>query len=203
ETKIKIYPLPKQQELNVWITCSGGKERFAEAGSCGGNILTALLFQSVEELAEKISIYREARAKNGYAPETGNVTLMLHTFIGEDIDIVREQVKHSFLEYLKSSVNLWKQNSQNLDELNSEERENLLSFAFERYFQSSALFGTPNSCLKMVKRLQEIGVNEIACLIDFGVDKFSVMDSLKHLNSLRELANFKSDSGDLLKSFKS
>lgn len=197
ETTIKIYPLPKQKELNVWITCSGGKERFAEAGSCGANILTALLFQSVEELADKITIYREARAKNGYAPETGNVTLMLHTFIGEDINIVREKVKQPFLEYLKSSVNLWQQNSQNLDELSEQEREDLLSFAFERYFQSSALFGTPDSCLKMVERLQEIGVNEIACLIDFGVDLVAVMDMLKHLNSLRELANLNHNSEDL------
>lgn len=189
ETEINIYPLPKQPQLDVWVTCSGSQERFQEAGSCGANILTALLFQSVEELAEKIAIYRQARAKQGYDPQTGHVTLMLHTFIGEDINLVREKVRKPFLAYLTSSVNLWRQNSQNLDELSEKEREDLLSFAFERYFQSSALFGTPNSCLAMVKRLQEIGVNEIACLIDFGVDANSVMASLNSLNSLRELAN--------------
>ncbi len=189
ETQIKIYPLPKQPQLDVWITCSGSPERFQEAGSCGANILTALLFQSVEELAEKIAIYREARAKHGYDPETGHVTLMLHTFVGEEISQVRQKVREPFLAYLQSSVNLWRQSSKNLDELSEKEREDLLSFAFERYFQSSALFGTPNSCLKMVKSLQAIGVNEIACLIDFGVDASSVMASLASLNSLRELAN--------------
>jgi 8-amino-7-oxononanoate synthase len=196
ETSIKIYPLPKQSELNVWVTCSGGKERFAEAGSCGANILTALLFQSVEELAEKIAIYRQARARNGYKPETGCVTLMLHTFIGEDINIVRQKVKQPFIEYLKSSVSLWRNNSKNLDELSEKEREDLLSFAFERYFQTSTLFGTPNSCSNLVKRVREIGVNEIACLIDFGVNVTSVMEMLKHLNSLRELVNSNHNSGN-------
>jgi len=194
ETEIKVYPLPKQPQLDVWITCSGSPERFEEAGSCGANILTALLFQSVEELAEKIAIYREARAKQGYPPETGHVTLMLHTFVGEEMNQVRQKVRQPFLEYLQSSVNLWRQNSKNLDELSEKEREDLLSFAFERYFQTSALFGTPNSCLKMVQDLQAIGVNEIACLIDFGVDASSVMASLASLNSLRELANSNKES---------
>ncbi|MEM9217068.1 MAG: MupA/Atu3671 family FMN-dependent luciferase-like monooxygenase [Cyanobacteria bacterium P01_F01_bin.150] len=189
ETDIRIYPLPKQPQLDAWVTCSGSPERFQEAGRCGANVLTALLFQSIEELAEKIAIYREARSNHGYDPETGHVTLMLHTFVGEDIDEVRQKVRAPFLEYLKSSVNLWRQGSKDLDDLNPEEKEDLLSFAFERYFQSSALFGTPSSCLDRVKRLQKIGVNEIACLIDFGVDTHSVMASLDSLNSLRELAN--------------
>ncbi|NEQ98902.1 MAG: aminotransferase class I/II-fold pyridoxal phosphate-dependent enzyme [Cyanothece sp. SIO2G6] len=45
----------------------------------------------------------------------------------------------------------------------------------------------------MVQCLQEIGVNEIACLIDFGVDYRSVMASLDSLNSLRKLASFSQD----------
>ena len=52
ETSLRIYPLPRQKELNLWITCTGGKERFAEAGAIGANVLTALLFQSAEELAD-------------------------------------------------------------------------------------------------------------------------------------------------------
>jgi acyl carrier protein len=83
ETEIKVYPLPKQRELSVWMTCSGGKERFIEAGALGVNILTALLFQPIEELAEKIALYRDSRAKHGHDPEAGHVTLMLHTFVAK------------------------------------------------------------------------------------------------------------------------
>ena len=188
ETEIKIYPLPKQPELSTWITCSGGKERFVEAGAIGANILTALLFQPISELAEKIAIYRESRAKNGYDPNRGHVTLMLHTFVSSEIEFVRSQVEQPFKEYLQSSIDLWRNNSENLEQLTTEEREKVLNYAFARYFQTAALFGTPGSCLKMVKELKEIGVNEIACLIDFGVDAEAVISNLNYLNQLREKA---------------
>lgn len=189
ETKIRIYPLPKQPELPIWITCSGGKERFVEAGAIGANILTALLFQPVEELAEKISLYRESRAKKGYAPNTGHITLMLHTFISSKIEFVRKKVRQPFIEYLRSSVRLWSENSENLDKLTESEQDKLLDYAFERYFRTAALIGTPSSCLPMVNQLKKIGVNEIACLIDFGVEGDSVISNLEHLNQLRKLAN--------------
>ena len=194
DTEVRIYPLPQQRELSVWITCSGGQERFIEAGASGNHALTALLFQPLEELAQKIGAYREARSKCGYDPEAGHVTLMLHTFIGEDMKVVRETVRQPFIEYLKSSVNLWRQGHKGLDELNEHEREELLAYAFERYFQSSALFGTPESCFERIEQLKEIGVNEIACLIDFGVDVATVLHSLKALNALRKLANGESES---------
>jgi natural product biosynthesis luciferase-like monooxygenase protein/amino acid adenylation domain-containing protein len=187
-TEINIYPLPSQPELPVWITCSGGRERFVEAGACGANVLTALLFQSIEELQEKLDAYRDSRAKHGYDPATGKVTLMLHTFVADELGFVRDKVRGPFIEYLKSSVKLWSNGSKSLQDLSEEERGKLLDYAFERYFQMSALFGTPHSCLDKVHRLKEIGVDEIACLIDFGVDVDSVLASLHSLDTLRRLS---------------
>lgn len=189
ETEIQIYPLPKQQELAIWLTCSGNKERFIEAGASGLNILTAFLFQSTEELAEKIALYRQSRSANGHDPNTGRVTLMLHTFIGDDINDVRQKVREPFIEYLRTSVNLWGQGAKSLDDLNEQQRSDLLAYAFERYFQTNALFGTPETCLKMVNRLEEIGVNEIANLIDFGIDGDSVIAGLDSLKKLKQLTN--------------
>ncbi len=188
-TEIKIYPLPKQRDLSVWTTCTGGKERFIEAGAAGTNVLTALLFQSIEELAEKITLYREARAQHGHDPKTGHITLMLHTFVSEELKTVRSKVREPFIEYLKTSVGLWRQGSDNLDDLSPKQQEDLLNYAFERYYQTSTLFGTPDSCLERVDRLAAIGVNEIACLIDFGLDVDSTMAGLYSLKKLKALSN--------------
>jgi alkanesulfonate monooxygenase SsuD/methylene tetrahydromethanopterin reductase-like flavin-dependent oxidoreductase (luciferase family) len=98
--------------------------------------------------------------------------------IGENLETVRAKVQQPFLKYLKTSVNLWRHGAESLDDLSQEEQRELLAYAFERYFQTSALFGTPESCLEKVERLEEVGVNEIACLIDFGIDTDSVMASL-------------------------
>ena len=39
--------------------------------------------------------------------------------------------------------------------------------------------------MKMVDRLKEMGVDEVACFIDFGVDTDSVLESLQYLNQLK------------------
>ena len=186
---VRIYPQPQQKELNVWLSCSGGPQRFIDAGRLGYNVLTALLFQPVDELAEKIALYREARGKQGYDPETGHVTLMLHTYIGEEMEEVRHKVRAPFIDYLKSSANLWLGGSTKpLEQLSEQEQQNMLTYGFERYYQTSALIGTPQTCLQMVERVKAIGVNEIACLIDFGVDMESVLASLNFLDELKVLA---------------
>jgi len=55
--------------------------------------------------------------------------------------------------------------------------------------------GTPESCMRLIDQLKTIGVDEVACLIDFGVDYDSVMLSLQQLNLLKERANTSRESG--------
>jgi hypothetical protein len=66
------------------------------------------------------------------------------------------------------------------------DKDTLIAAAFEKYFQSSTLMGTRGKCARMIERLAAIDVDEAACLIDFGVDTDSVIESLNHLNELRE-----------------
>jgi natural product biosynthesis luciferase-like monooxygenase protein/amino acid adenylation domain-containing protein len=188
-TEIHIYPLPKQKDLQVWITCTGAIERFIEAGEGGWNVLTALLFQSVEELEVKIKAYREARARSGFDPNSGRVTLMLHTFLGSDDELVKETVRAPFTEYLRTSVDLWRQLSTNLNELDAQERTKVLNYAFERYYRTAGLFGTPDGAFEFVSRLARAGVQEIASLIDFGIETDAVLRGLHSLNALHERVN--------------
>lgn len=183
-TPIQVHPLPLQKELNVWLTCSGGRERFVEAGRMGFNILTALLFQKVEELAEKIAAYREARREAGH-PGEGRVTLMLHTFVGPDEAVVKETVRGPFKAYLESSADLWQIGESRLKELTGRRRADMLEYAFERYYQKTGLMGGMDACRRMVDSVAAAGVDEIACLIDFGLDPGVIIDGLQHLNELR------------------
>ncbi|MEM7031693.1 MAG: MupA/Atu3671 family FMN-dependent luciferase-like monooxygenase [Chloroflexota bacterium] len=185
DQEIGIYPQPQQSELSIWLTCSGGEERYIDAAERGYNVLTALLFQSVDELAPKIARYRETWANNPQVTDRGHVTLMLHTYLDQTVETVRQQVRDPLLSYLESSVNLWQQDWQSLDRLTEKERQRLLDYAFERYYQTKTLMGTPESCLDFVSQLSVTGVDEIACLIDFGVEQNVVLQSLKFLNQLK------------------
>jgi natural product biosynthesis luciferase-like monooxygenase protein len=211
---VRILPRPVQRELPIWITAAAHPDTFRQAGELGANLLTHLLGQSVEELAEKIAIYRDVWRAQGH-PGDGHVTLMLHTFVATDVATVRETVSGPMKAYLRSSTDLIKaaawtapifreracKNGRTPDalfqeeDLSPEDTEALLDHAFDRYFETSGLFGTPDSCLAMVGRVKEIGVDEIACLIDFGVDSETVLDCLPHLDELRSRANKQTESG--------
>src|SRR5690606_16799516 len=88
DIEVSTLPRPVQPELPVWATAAGSDETFRRAGATGANLLTHLLGQNVQELARKIGVYRAARTAAGH--DEGVVTLMLHTFVHPDIDVVRE-----------------------------------------------------------------------------------------------------------------
>ena len=69
--------------------------------------------------------------------------------------------------------------------LSDPDMNEVLDFSFERYFETSSLFGTVDTCVQMVDRIKAIGVNEIACLIDYGVDTDTVLSQLPLLNELK------------------
>jgi natural product biosynthesis luciferase-like monooxygenase protein len=204
-------PRPVQAELPVWVTTAGNPETYGQAGQCGANVLTHLLGQSVDEVGEKIRIYRAARQAAGYDPATGIVTLMLHTLVAESDDQARAIVRQPMKDYLRSSVSLVSQFSWafpafkrpkggapadvDLTALSSEELDAVLEFAFERYFVGSGLFGSVDTCLRMVNRLKAIGVDEIACLIDFGVPAASALEHLPQLDHVRRVANTSLEAG--------
>ena len=201
DIRVRIFPKPHQNELPVWITAAGANDTFIKAGEIGANVLTHLLGQTVADVAYKIKLYREARARSGHDPQAGKVTLMLHTFIGDDKDKVRELVRQPFTAYLKSSVglisNLIKSMNLPLDmnNLSVKDMDDLLGFAFDRYFQTSALFGTPETCAAMVDDLKDIGVDEVACLIDFGLDTDLALAGLEQIKRLKNLTSAQAEAG--------
>ena len=73
--------------------------------------------------------------------------------------------------------------------MSEEDIEYLKESAIERLLSTNGLVGSLEHWSKLVKNLQSIGVNEIACLIDFGIDFNSVMDNLEQLKKLKDLVN--------------
>jgi natural product biosynthesis luciferase-like monooxygenase protein/FkbM family methyltransferase len=191
DVDVKIHPRPIQPELPIWITTAGHPDTFRAAGEAGAHLLTHLLGQTIEELSEKIKIYRQAWRPTKGSSDHAHVTLMLHTFVGSDLTYVGDKVQGPFCRYLASSLdlarNLLRSLGQELDaELTTDDLEALLAHAFHRYYQTSGLFGTPETCLQMIDRLKLADVDEVACLIDFGVDVKSVISNLSYLDQLRE-----------------
>ncbi|QGX99508.1 LLM class flavin-dependent oxidoreductase [Roseovarius faecimaris] len=203
---VVTQPRPVSPELNIWVTIAGNPATWKRAGEIGANVLTHLLGQSIEEVGEKITLYHQALRDNGFDPAEKTVTVMLHTLIGEDRDRVMDIAKGPLKDYLRSAAGLIKQyawafpafkkpegvsNPFELDlgELEPEEMEAILDFAFERYFFDAGLFGTVEDGIARVEQLKRLGVGEIACLIDYGIDNAHVLEGLDYLNAVRERSN--------------
>jgi natural product biosynthesis luciferase-like monooxygenase protein len=191
---VRLFPPPVQPRLPVWITSSKSVETCRQAGTLGASLLTHLLGQSVDELAGKIAAYRQALRERHGADRRGHVTLMLHTFLDEDVEAARAAVRAPFSAYLRSSFDLVLSWARSIDETFEPERlaegevEFLVDRAFERYFVTSGLFGTVETGTRMLRRLAAIGVDEVACLIDFGLDDETVLAGLERLDALRKVA---------------
>jgi len=187
--EVEIFPRPVQRELPVWVTSSGHPETFVKAGRIGANVLTHLIGQDLGQLAGRIELYRQAYAEGGRDPLDAKVSLMLHTYLDRDMEAVRKKVREPFREYLRSAISLERLAAEGggvisgghkvaPHEIPPTAMEDLLDSAFHRYFRTASLMGVPESCNALVWQLHEIGVDEIACLIDFIDDVDAVIGSL-------------------------
>jgi hypothetical protein len=155
-------------------------------------VLTHLLGQSPEVLAGNIGVYRQALASSHGPDARGHVALMLHTLIGTDRNEVRKIVHNPFCDYLRSSMDLVVASSGllppglDVNRLPARDKEFLVAAAFDRYFTTSGLFGTVKDAGRTVSRLAAMGVDEIACLIDYGVPQAEIFRSLQHVAELNE-----------------
>jgi natural product biosynthesis luciferase-like monooxygenase protein/amino acid adenylation domain-containing protein len=194
--EIAIRPRPIQPELPVWVTTVGSEDAFRHAARMGHHVLTHLMGQTLDELTRKIAIYREERRTSGH-DDRGIITLLVHTFIADDEQVIFDKVKEPFKRYLIDSVGTPQAIAKSLGaggtgaDGQGDERQRdidaITEFAFRRYYQSNALLGTPERCLPLLQAIRRAGVDEIACLIDFGVEPELVLQSLSRLVRLRNM----------------
>ncbi len=189
DVDVRAFPPPYRGEPPIWLTSSHSPRTFEAAGRLGANVLTHLLGQTFDELEEKIALYRAARRTGGHAGD-GIVTLMLHTYVAESADAV-EHVREPMRRYLAASLDLVGKlalslgHRETVERLGPADREAVLDLAFERYVRGHSLLGTLAECAEVVQRSRAAGVDEIACLIDFGLPTETVLAALP---LLRELA---------------
>jgi natural product biosynthesis luciferase-like monooxygenase protein len=189
-SEVEVYPKPIQPDLPLWLTCTKSRDTFVRAGELGCNVLTAFVDMGYDELAEKLDLYRATLLESGRDPADHEVTLMMHTFLGDDLDEVKEISRGPFMSYLRSFfrvIDTQKKSFTSADTLDAAGRadqEALLRYGFDKFFGKLALLGTVESSAAVVERMRAIGVTEIACLIDFGIGDELVLSSLRRVVEL-------------------
>jgi natural product biosynthesis luciferase-like monooxygenase protein len=190
--EVRIYPPPVQPDLPAWLTSAGHAETFRLAGALGTGVLTHLLDQDAGTLTTKIAEYRKAlAARPGYQGEPGHVVLMVHTYLDETNDAARELARRPLSDYLRSSLRLGLvsqtdgRGRADPSQMPDEDMDFLVERAFDRYFEAG-LLGTVAKAEATIGLFREAGVDEVACLIDFGLPAETVLTGLSRLNQLRK-----------------
>ena len=113
---------------------------------------------------------------------------MLHTYVGTDLDEVREIVKEPLKLICKLDSHEFRPMAgESVVDPSSPEMQSLIDVVFEHYFeQDSSLLGTPDKCAAIIEKVAAAGVNHLACLLDFGLDHETTMEGLRHLAELRQ-----------------
>jgi natural product biosynthesis luciferase-like monooxygenase protein len=188
---IVTYPRPVQPELPIWLTTSQREQAWEFAGRSGFNVLTALINFGPKDLERRIAIYRAARQAAGWDPDAGIVSLMLHTYVDSDAPRAIERVRPALTEYLKSFVSQHQSADRagasdkvrTLQSLGTD-RDDFIEMVFSRYVDTSSLIGDLREAQTRLENFRHIGVDEVACLVDFGLEKAHVLDSLRLLSRL-------------------
>ncbi|MFN8671254.1 MAG: MupA/Atu3671 family FMN-dependent luciferase-like monooxygenase [Candidatus Sericytochromatia bacterium] len=187
EIEIEIHPKPYNKNLEIWVTAIGNPETYIKVGEKGYNLMTCLLDQDIEELEKKLELYFQALEKNGHR-KNKKIAVFMHSYFGESKEQVKNKVKEPFKKYLKSTLDLLGKfgNASDLtinpENLTKNDKEELLEFAFERYFENRTFFGDKEILEDKIAKLAKIGVTEIACLIDFGLDYEDIIASINKIS---------------------
>ena len=192
-----IYPRPVQGQIPIWITSSGTDETFVEAGRRRCNILTHLIGQNLGQLKRRIELYREAMLAAGAKADEGRVTLMVHTFLEETRDEALAKARAPLKSYLRTALDLTSLAAKNQGIVNkdktsiqsrtieTEMQEEVLEIAVERYLNGQSVIGSSKSVIPFVESFSQAGVDELACLVDFGLKDTDVVSSTTKLATLQ------------------
>jgi natural product biosynthesis luciferase-like monooxygenase protein len=182
DAEVTILPRPVQPELPTWVTASSTPQTWLRAAEIGAGVLCGLISQGPDTLVRGIRDYRHRWRECGH-PGTGHVTLMLHTFVGHDEEAIREQVRRPLSRYLETFLNQFGSveeiRSKNPGlHINEGDADAIIRHAFNRHFDGASLLGGLEKCQRMLAEVAASGVDEIACLVDFGIEAELALDSL-------------------------
>ncbi|MEU5364065.1 amino acid adenylation domain-containing protein [Streptomyces sp. NPDC005925] len=191
EIGVRLHPRPVQSMPPFYTAIVGNPESYRRAARHDLGVITNLMTQSVSDLAEHIALYRREREAAGLDPAAGRVVVLLHSYLGDDLERVRAEALPAFNRYMRSSLALFGQVSNSLGlqidvaRTPAEDLDFLLTKAYERYCADRALIGTVDSVVPVVDALRAAGADEIACFVDFGVTPEQAHAGLPYLDALR------------------
>jgi len=177
---IGTYPRPRRRDVPLWLS-GQSDSTFLAAARRGMGIVTNFTARRSDDLARRIALYRSEFVPSPHAPEP-RVGLMLHTYVNDDARAVEHALDTSYAGYVRRHLDLQVANEST--EVTAQDRADMVAAAKARLLGGGGLVGGKAECARRMRAFADIGVTEIACLVDFGLDPDLVVDGLDDLDDL-------------------
>nr|WP_245171765.1 MupA/Atu3671 family FMN-dependent luciferase-like monooxygenase [Burkholderia sp. AcTa6-5] len=182
-------PLAPHVDIPLAMTVSNRPEQFEFAAQQGLDVLTHLLEQDVAQLSRNIERYRQTwQACQGDTGRPGRVVLLLHTYVGADDETSAALARPFLARYLASARNALRSLAPEHETHAAQTESELFDSAARRLIAERGLIGGTRTAISRLRQLARIGVDEVACLIDFGPDTEAILASLERLATARAAA---------------
>jgi natural product biosynthesis luciferase-like monooxygenase protein len=189
EVEVRILPSPIQAELPLSLTAMSD-ESFQSAGRLGLSVLTSnFANRDLTVLRQRIETYRQESLRAHGRP--GHVTMMVHSFAAADDDEVRAVARPAMLDYLETNMRLQEEQDAGLGggrgvaQLKDEQRRAIVEAQADHNIGGALSFiGPVEACRERAGALYQAGVDELACLIDFGVAAPEVLNGVRRTADL-------------------
>ncbi|WP_050515226.1 non-ribosomal peptide synthetase [Streptomyces rimosus] len=191
EAEVRLFPRPVQDTPPLYTAVVGNPASYAAAARHDVGVVTNLMTQSVEQLAENIALYRRTRAEHGLDPDAGRVAVLLHTYLAADHRTARTEAYQPLARYMRASLSLFGNVANSLGHnvdlaaLTEDDLDVLFHRAYDRYCDQRALIGTADTVAPVVDAVGAAGADEIVSLVDFGVAPDALRTGLAHIDTLR------------------
>ncbi|WP_448316599.1 MupA/Atu3671 family FMN-dependent luciferase-like monooxygenase [Streptomyces sp. CO7] len=189
--EVRLFPRPVQGAPPMYTAVVGNPASYEQAARHDLGIVTNLMTQSVEQLAENVARYRAARGRHGLDPDAGRVAVLLHTYLGQAHDTARAEAFEPMSRYMRASLSLFSGvtnslgHQVDLSTLSEDDLDALFRQAYARYCDQRSLIGTVESVRPVVDAVAAAGADEIVALVDFGVPPGLLRSGLPRLDALR------------------
>ncbi|OQO94648.1 hypothetical protein B1813_00605 [Saccharomonospora piscinae] len=177
---VRLHPRPVS-DLRLWQACVGSPDSFYEAGREGRGVLTNLIQQDLDQLTSNLERYRQGRRDGGLSPDGGNVTVLVHAAVSTD-GASEERNVEALERYMFAT---FRSTHDDPDSVSADVWKSRMRTAAHRLRSGLSLVGAEDEWPALTARLAQLGVTEIACLVDFLPHGPAWSDTVRALGRLR------------------
>jgi natural product biosynthesis luciferase-like monooxygenase protein len=178
-----LPPIYQQPHPPIWVACLLSPESFAWAARAGYNLLYVAYHVDPPIAAERIGWYVNALRTHGRRVEDYEICCAYHAhFLESDDDDQLQRVVHTAMsEYAAAGLEAARRPPDPTAYKGYEQRDaGQRRFDFDAYFPGRVLMGGPRQAIERIKVLKEVGITQIAMVVDFGsLPQAEIMRSLE------------------------